>query len=391
MEWDTALMFKIRRKGIFITMKRWLSLLMVIMLCFSLTAPAAQVDASSRVTVVYKGKTKSFGNKKTYAYVNNEKIKAVKQPIFIKNGSYMGPVNKLFKKSSLKVKVTSSENTLTLQYRSNVVVLKNGSRNVTTNGEVSRMLAPAMLVTYPSGKTKWVVPLNSVCSCLGITYKLKNGVIRMKGAANTATTSSSSTTVPETPQQNGQITLVLDAGHVGMDSGATGNGFREKNMTLQILLGAKRMFDNDSRFKVYYTRTSDTYPSLTDRSKLANDYGADLFVSIHINSASASAHGTETLYNSSRNVVTAKNGMTSRELATYIQQSVVATTGFTNRGLKNRTDLSVLNRTTMPACLIEYGFISNAKESREMNANTTRYGQELYQAIVGYLQSEGKL
>ena len=91
---------------------------MVIKLCFSLTAPAAQVDASSRVTVVYKGKTKSFGNKKTYAYVNNEKIKAVKQPIFIKNGSYMGPVNKLFKKSSLKVKVTSSENTLTLQYRS---------------------------------------------------------------------------------------------------------------------------------------------------------------------------------------------------------------------------------------------------------------------------------
>ena len=186
-----------------------------------------------------QGQDEVFRNKKTYAYVNNEKIKAVKQPIFIKNGSYMGPVNKLFKKSSLKVKVTSSENTLTLQYRSNVVVLKNGSRNVTTNGEVSRMLAPAMLVTYPSGKTKWVVPLNSVCSCLGITYKLKNGVIRMKGAANTATTSSSSTTVPETPQQNGQITLVLDAGHGGMDSGATGNGFREKNMTLQILLAPR--------------------------------------------------------------------------------------------------------------------------------------------------------
>lgn len=176
-----------------------------------------------------------------------------------------------------------------------------------------------------------------------------------------------------------------------MDSGATGNGYREKNMTLSILLGAKRMFDNDSRFKVYYTRTSDSYPSLTDRSNLANNYDADLFVSIHINSASASAHGTETLYNSSRNTVTAKDGMTSRELASYIQRAVVSTTGFTNRGLKNRTDLSVLNRTKMPACLIEYGFISNTKEAREMNANTTRYGQELYQAIVGYLQSEGKL
>ena len=371
-------------------MKRWLGLLMVIIMCFSLTAPAAQVDASSRVTVVYKGKTKSFGGKKTYAYVNNSKIKVAKQPIFLKNGCYMGPVNKLFKKSSLKVTVKSSGNTLTMQYRSNIIVLKNGSRNVTVNGETSRMSAPAMQVTYPSGKTKWAVPLKSVCSRLGITYKLKNGVIKMKGAVNSATTSSSSSS-SNSSAANGQITLVLDAGHGGMDSGATGNGYREKTMTLSILLGAKRMFDNDSRFKVYYTRTSDTYPSLTDRSNLANNYDADLFVSIHINSASASAHGTETLYNSSRNTVTAKNGLTSRELATYIQKSVVSTTGFTNRGLKNRTDLSVLNRTKMPACLIEYGFISNSTEARQMNANATRYGQELYQAIVGYLQSEGKL
>ena len=301
----------------------------------------------------------------------------------------MGPVNKLFKKSSLKVSVKSSGNTLTMQYRSNVLVMKNSSRNAVLNGQTTRMGAPAMQVTYPNGKTRWVVPLKSVCSRLGITYKLKNGVVKMKGAVNSATTSSSST--PDNSATNGQITLVLDAGHGGMDSGATGNGYREKSMTLDILLGAKRMFDNDNRFKVYYTRTSDTYPSLTDRSDLANNYNADLFVSIHINSASASAHGTETLYNSNRNTVTAKNGLTSRELANYIQRSVVATTGFTNRGLKNRTDLSVLNRTKMPACLIEYGFISNSKEAKQMNANTTRYGQELYQAIVGYLQSEGKL
>lgn len=381
-------MCKNKRKGIFITMKRWLGLLMVMIMCFSLIAPAAQVDASSRVTVIYKGKTKSFSNKKTYAYVNNSKVKAVKQPIFMKSGCYMGPVNKLFKKSSLKVTVKSSGDTLTMQYRSNVIVMKNGSRTATVNGQTSQMGAPAMLVTYPSGKTKWVVPLKSICSRLGITYKLKNGVIKMKGAVNSATTSSSSSASND---DSAAITLVLDAGHGGMDSGATGNGYREKTMTLSILLGAKKMFDNDSRFKVYYTRTSDTYPSLTDRSDLANNYDADLFVSIHINSASASAHGTETLYNSSRNTVTAKNGLTSRELATYIQRSVIATTGFTNRGLKNRTDLSVLNRTKMPACLIEYGFISNASESRQMNANTTRYGQELYQAIVGYLQSEGKL
>ncbi len=369
-------------------MKRWLSLLMIIIMCFSLTAPAAQVDAASRVKVVYKGKTKSFSGKKTYAYVNNSKIKVVKQPIFLKNGCYMGSVNKLFKNSSLKVTVKSSGNTLTMQYNSNIIVMKNGSRKATVNGETSTMGAPAMKVTYSSGKTKWVVPLKSVCSRLGITYKLKNGVIKMKGTVNSATTSSTSN---DSSAKSEQITLVLDAGHGGTDSGATGNGYREKTMTLSILLGAKKMFDKDSRFKVYYTRTSDTYPSLTDRSNLANNYDADLFISIHINSASSSAHGTETLYNSSRNKVTAKNGLTSKKLATYIQKSVVATTGFTNRGIKNRTDLSVLNKTKMPACLIEYGFISNSTEAKQMNANATRYGKELYQAIVGYLQSEGKL
>ena len=374
-------------------MKRWISLLMVLMLCFGMAAPAARVQAasSSRVTVVYKGKTKTFKNKKTYGYVNDQKIKMAKMPVFMKSGCYMGPVNKLFKNSSLKVKVKGNSTTLTMQYMSNIVVMRNGSRVATVNGEQSTMGAPAMWVTYANGKTKWVVPLKSICSRLGITYKLKSGVVQITGATNTATTTSAAPEEPQAPQNTGQVVLVLDAGHGGIDSGATGNGYREKSMTLDILLGAKRMFDQDSRFKVYYTRTSDTYPSLTDRSDLANNMNADMFVSIHINSASASAHGTETLYNSSRNTVTAKNGLNSREMASYIHRSVVATTGFTNRGMKNRTDLSVLNRTKMPACLIEYGFISNAQESKTMNANTTRYGQELYQAIVGYLQSAGRL
>ncbi len=83
--------------------------------------------------------------------------------------------------------------------------------------------------------------------------------------------------------------------------------------------------------------------------------------------------------------------MTSKELASSVQQSVVASTGFSNRGLKNRTDLRVLNQTKMPACLIEYGFISNPSEARIMNAILDRYGKELYEAIVRYLQSERKL
>ena len=63
--------------------------------------------------------------------------------------------------------------------------------------------------------------------------------------------------------------LVLDAGHGGSDSGATGNRLREKDLTLSIVLAAKKQFDKDKNYAVYYTRTTDTYPSLTDRSDLA--------------------------------------------------------------------------------------------------------------------------
>lgn len=176
--------------------------------------------------------------------------------------------------------------------------------------------------------------------------------------------------------------IVLDAGHGGSDSGATGNGYREKDFTLSIVKGAKLYFDQNSDYKVYYTRLSDTYPKLEDRSKLANDVKADLFLSVHINSYSTtSAAGTETLYNPKRNL---KNpaGLNCYNLASYVQQYMRASTGFNNRGLKERTGLSVLNRNQVPAALVEVGFISNPTEAKKMAANLNNYGKAVYDAIV---------
>ncbi|MCD8019540.1 MAG: N-acetylmuramoyl-L-alanine amidase [Clostridiales bacterium] len=357
---------------------------MIAILCFGMAFSTMDVEAASstKVTVTYKGVSKTYSSKKTSAYVNNTKIGLKNQPIFKKKGWYYGPVNKLFKNSSLKVTVTSTSTKVTMQYGSNILVMKNGKKKVTLNGTTITMDVPAMYVTYSNGKSRWVVPLKLVCSYLDIDYSTSGGVIKIGGTTNSSSNSSSS--------NDGKVVLVLDAGHGGTDSGATGNGYREKTLNLAIVKAAKTYFDDDSRFKVYYTRTSDTYPSLSDRYNLANNVDADLFISVHINSASSSsATGTEVLYNSSRNSTTKKNGITSKKLATAILKSVVATTGFTNRGLKNRTDLAVLNHTTMPASLIEYGFISNSTEARKMNANTTRYGKELYEGIVDYLTSAG--
>lgn len=170
--------------------------------------------------------------------------------------------------------------------------------------------------------------------------------------------------------------VVLDAGHGGSDSGAVANGYKEKNMTLKIVQAAKTYFDKDPDIKVYYTRLSDTYPSLTDRSNLANNVGADRFYSVHINSAGSSATGTETLYNS--NGYKSSTGLTSYSWSATIHPYIRSATGFTNRGLVNRTGLAVLRHTKTSSTLTEIGFISNKSEAKKMNSNLTNYGKAVY-------------
>ncbi len=398
-------------------MKRLISTLAVFLLIFSLFVPQS-VQASSKVKVHYKGTSEKYSGKKTYIYINGKKKNLSSTPVFMKSGAYVGPLSKIFKKSSLKVKYKTSGNKVTLTYNNKKLVLTNGSINVKLNGkkEYDALGAiPMQNARYSGTKTKrWIVPLKSVCRRLGINYRLDQytGKIYISApkktkaktasavpaAATTAKKVAATTTASTTTAAAGQnttlgrqVVLVIDAGHGGEDSGALGKLYKEKNLTLAIVLGAKKYFDKDSRFKVYYTRVSDTYPSLDDRCKLANNKNADMFICVHINSASASATGTETLYNNARLNTTKKNDITSKQLANAMQKAAVKTTGFTNRDLVNRTGLRVLNKTNMPACLIEYGFISNPKEERTMYANTARYGKELYQALVNYMKAEGKI
>ncbi len=183
-----------------------------------------------------------------------------------------------------------------------------------------------------------------------------------------------------TPKTMYKNILVLDAGHGGSDSGATGNGLREKDLTLSIVLAAKKQFDKDKNYAVYYTRTTDTYPSLTDRSDLANNVGADYFLSCHINSAGATAKGSETLYNS--HGYKATNGVTSYKWAANVHNFTKAATGFTNRGLVDRTGLAVLRHTKTASTLTEFGFISNKSEAASMKANTDKYGKAMYDSVV---------
>ena len=177
------------------------------------------------------------------------------------------------------------------------------------------------------------------------------------------------------PKQMFNRVIVVDAGHGGQDSGATGNGYYEKNMTLKIVQSIKSNFDKNSAYKVYYTRLSDWYPSLSYRYRMANEVDADRFLSVHINSSdSASSKGTETLYK------------TYKTYAQTLQTSALAGMGYTkggsyDRGLKYRSDLAVLNGPKMTTSLVELGFISNSTEANRINTRTSTIGANLYKAI----------
>jgi len=97
-----------------------------------------------------------------------------------------------------------------------------------------------------------------------------------------------------------KFTIVLDPGHGGSDHGANRKysdlgTVREKDVTLAITLKLGRMLEKNKDYKVIYTRKIDEFPSLTDRTTLANRSKADLFISVHVNaSTKSSPYGTET-------------------------------------------------------------------------------------------------
>lgn len=151
--------------------------------------------------------------------------------------------------------------------------------------------------------------------------------------------------------------VCLDAGHGGKDPGACNGDLHEADAALDMVLklGA---YLNQHGAQVIYTRDTDIYIPLSTRCKIANEAQVDCFVSVHLNAADAKqAHGVETLkYPSS---------VKSEALAKSIQDKIIAATGQTDRGLKDRPGLYVLKHTDMPAALVETGFISNDEEAKE--------------------------
>ncbi len=157
--------------------------------------------------------------------------------------------------------------------------------------------------------------------------------------------------------------VILDPGHGGAANGAEYFGTKEKDLNYKILytIGKKYFNQDTSKLKVYYTRINDVDMSLSDRAAFASRYGADLFVSLHMNAALVkSAYGTEIYYSNSNNSPNTA-GLTSKILADTFAERLPESLGTLKRGSRAEK-YTVVHKNTVPAVLIELGFLSNESD-----------------------------
>ena len=180
--------------------------------------------------------------------------------------------------------------------------------------------------------------------------------------------------------------VLIDAGHGGTDPGASGHGLVEKEVNLDIMLRVRDLLERDGRIKVYMTRVDDSYPTNISRAMMGNS-AADLFISIHQNSSGTTpgANGTEVLYMASSADGSGK--LTSKIAAQMMQNYLISALGTTDRGIKSRPDLIVLNQSTIPAVLIETAFLSNEDDAKMLAKSENRQlaAEAIYSATVDML------
>lgn len=211
----------------------------------------------------------------------------------------------------------------------------------------------------------------------------------------------------------GKVIVVLDPGHGGFDPGTSGFGANEKDLTLKIAKYCKAALEKDGRIQVYMTRETDTSvgnttnvsTDLYNRIQYAIGKKANLFVSIHLNSATASAKGAEVYYPNSN--YRADIGAQGKALATDIQNELVKL-GLYNRGAKiqNSTsskypDNSVQDyyyviqqskRAGFPGIIVEHAFLSNQSDYNNYlssDAKLKKLGEADAKGIITYLDTSG--
>ncbi|WOD40311.1 N-acetylmuramoyl-L-alanine amidase [Nodosilinea sp. E11] len=187
--------------------------------------------------------------------------------------------------------------------------------------------------------------------------------------------------LPSAP--SGRVVVAIDPGHGGRDPGAVGiGGLQEKQVIFPISLRVAELLESQG-VMVVMTRREDVAVDLQTRAAIANRAQANVFVSIHANAISMSrpdVNGIETYFS-------AESG---RRLAATLQASMLAATGMRDRGVKQARFL-VLRASTMPAALVEVGFVTGAQDAPRLADPAWRetMAQAIARGILQYLQQGG--
>ena len=223
-------------------------------------------------------------------------------------------------------------------------------------------------------------------------------------------------------------TIVIDAGHGGHDPGATAYGLREKDITLNVAHKLGEYIEDNLGLNVVFTRDDDRFIALKDRGKIANAHGGKLFVSLHVNAArNTSAHGTETYFiglhktEAARATMERENSVVqlesdpdqyknmdeealirmeltqsaymrkSEELSALIEEQFSERVGRKSRGVK-QAGFYVLWGASMPAILVELGFLTNRNEAAFLSSDSGQayMASAIFRAIRDFKQQYEK-
>jgi len=256
---------------------------------------------------------------------------------------------------------------VTVYHNENIIILNKDSEYISVNGQTKKTDTKVI-----EKEDYMMVPLKFFSEYLGVEVewygnsRIVNMVIEDEEVIKKA---------QEVSRSYGRksiyegYTVVIDPGHGGSDNGAYYGGVAEKTINLSIAKKVKTILEKYD-ITVYMTRTSDTTTSLESRTTLANKVDADLYISIHSNAiAKSSIYGTEILYKTNSLKV---DGVTNKTLAQNLSNTVSQYSGTYKRGIINRTNLYVLNRTNMPAALVEVGYMTNSSDLKKLKNDTFR-------------------
>ncbi|PLR86225.1 MULTISPECIES: N-acetylmuramoyl-L-alanine amidase [Bacillus] len=153
------------------------------------------------------------------------------------------------------------------------------------------------------------------------------------------------------------VKFFIDPGHGGRDSGASANDIEEKQINLQIALRVQDILLSEyENTEIKMSRTGDQNLSLSERTALANNWGADFLLSIHVNAGGGTGY---------EDYIYPGTGAPTTTYHNIIHNEVVSATGFRDRG-KKQANLHMLRESAMPALLTENGFIDNEADATSL-------------------------